>query len=324
MDDSATQFAPSAQSLSARRVDLAILGCGYLGREIARRARLKGLSVAALTRNTDMADTLRQEGIKRVIQGDLQEDDWHAEVDSARDVVLCAGAGGKGLEGYRNSYLHAMESLLRWADKVNPETVIFTSSTSVYPQTNGQWMSESDATAEPGTAAEILLETEEKLLRYVADNGSATRGWVLRLAGIYGPSRHLFLNALQEGAQVLPGEPHTWLNLIHRDDAAEAVLLACEVRDASSGGILNICDGKPAPRGEIISWLAAELNRPEPTYGGPGTARRSSWRTGKGGVAPHRRISSQLAKEVLNWEPDFPDYQAGYRAILDQGADSRK
>src|SRR4051794_36558855 len=121
------------ESLPAKR--LIIFGCGYVGSAVARRAVQAGWKVRALTRNPEKAAALRNQGID-VVVADLASQAWHATFAAGADFVLNAvSSGGAGLEGYRHSYVEGMRSLLSWIRAGAPVgTLVYTSSTSVYPQ----------------------------------------------------------------------------------------------------------------------------------------------------------------------------------------------
>ena len=75
------------------------------------------------------------------------------------------------------------------------ESGIFTSSTSVYPQTDGSEVTE-DSPADPDReTAQILRETEELIL--------SKEGTVLRLAGLYGPRRSVHLERFLQGTATI-------------------------------------------------------------------------------------------------------------------------
>lgn len=59
--------------------------------------------------------------------------------------------------------------------------LLFTSSTSVYAQNTGEWVTEESLAKPDRETGRILRETEELVL--------AHRGCIARLAGIYGPAR---------------------------------------------------------------------------------------------------------------------------------------
>src|SRR5690625_1668560 len=125
---------------------MVILGCGYLGREVARKALQKGIEVTALTRNPQDAERIRELGVRQTVVANLHERTWYSEVPSAPDVVLISvNSGGRGLAGYRESYIDGMRSVFKYAETKGPiATLIFISSTSVYAQNDGGWIAETD------------------------------------------------------------------------------------------------------------------------------------------------------------------------------------
>jgi nucleoside-diphosphate-sugar epimerase len=137
------------------------------------------------------------------------------------------------------------------------------------------------------------------------------RWFVLRLAGIYGPGRHHLLNALRAGTTRFTGAPEIHQNLAHRDDIVSAAL-ACLAAPASvRNEIFNVSDDTPPTRAELLGWLAAELKLPAPEFEGPAANQRRG-----GEPSPDRRIRAEKVCRMLGWQPSYPDYRAGYRAIL--------
>ena len=131
-----------------------------------------------------------------------------------------------------------------------------------------------------------------------------------RLAGIYGPGRHHLLDQLQAGATVFSGSGVSHLNLIHRDDSVSAIMAGLEAPALFGNEIFNVTDGQPARRAEVGAWLATQLGASAPMFDGTVKTRRG------GGLTPDRQISSLKIQQMLGWQPQFPDYRAGYRAIL--------
>lgn len=298
--------------LSGQR--LVIFGCGYVGGALADAARAQGARVTALTRNPEKAAALAQRGID-VVLGELGSSEWHARVESGAELVAnTVSAADSTVEGYRRSYVDGMRSILDWAAR-GPRsvgTLVYTSSTGVYPQGAGVVVDESASTAEASPTGQVLVEAEN-CLRHAAP-AAVARSFVLRLAGIYGPGRHHLLNALRSGTREFPGEPAFRMNLIHRDDAVGA-LLACLGAPAEIGSsVFNVSDDAPATRAEVLGWLAAQLQLPAPVIGGNAAP---SARKG-GAVTPDRTIRSRRVREALGWQPRFADYRAGYAAILGQ------
>ena len=282
---------------------LVIFGCGYIGRAVAHAALSAGMNVTALTRNTDKAAALRAEGVRDVVLGDLASATWHADIPGGPDVVLnCVSSGGGGLEGYRHSYRDGMASLVAWLRaQGGAGTVIYTSSTSVYPQDGGARVDETAPTGGDERAA-TLLAAEHRLLH--ATDAAATRV-VLRLAGIYGPGRHHLLEQVRAGAAAGRGEAH--LNLAYRDDIVAAVLAVSAL--APGAHVFNVADDGAATKGEMVAWLAARLGLPVPAFTGvPAGGRRA--------VTPDRIILNTALKAATGWRPACPTFREGYEKIL--------
>lgn len=284
-----------------------IFGCGYLGAVVATRALARGASVTALTRNPAQAEQLRPLGIAEVVVADFAGSAWHREIGAADFAVNCVGSGGGGLESYRSSYLGGMASLLQWAGNLPQPlgAVVFTSSTSVYPQGGGIVVDETCPTEGAPANGVIMAEAEKLLLD--APPAGVKRAFVLRLAGIYGPGRHLLLDQIRAGEPIASGNHH--LNLIHRDDAADAVLACLESPAAAKGGVFNVCDGAPLPRLEVARWIARELGLPPPRVDDAAPSR-------SGRNVPDRVISNRRLRESLGWRPGYPDCQAGYAPLM--------
>lgn len=281
---------------------LAIFGCGYLGSELARQGVARGWEVSALTRNPDTAAALRGAGLAQVVEAELSSDDWHAEIAPEFDyLVNCVGAASDDVAGYVKSYVEGQDSLMRWAEGGSIGSFVFTSSTSVYPQTGARLVDETSDSVGVSDRAGLLLAAEN---RGYAGPDSIARSFVLRLAGLYGPGRHLLADKVKAG-ETLSGNGDRILNLLHRDDAASAVLAALEAGEVNVGRIYNVTDGAPAPRREIVEWLADKLG-----------VEVSAFAEDDAEDTPNRKVSNDRIRDELGWEPAYPSYRAGYEAIL--------
>lgn len=283
---------------------LVVLGAGYVGGEVARQAVARGMQVTALTRNPGKVAALRSMGVQ-AIEADLATDEWHAHMPAQADFVLnCVSSGGGGVEGYRRSYLAGMQSIIAWAGQVRAGTLVYTGSTSVYPQDNGVTVDENASTDPQNERAALLLQTEN----LIREHAGFRRWFILRLAGIYGPGRHHVLDQIRAG-ETLPGSATHRLNLAHRDDICAAIWAALAAPADVANEIYNVADDAPPTKAELANWLADSLKLPPPKFDASAVSVRRR-------VVPDRIILNGKLKRQLGWRPVYPDYRAGYADIL--------
>lgn len=286
---------------------LVIFGAGYVGGEVARQAVARGLRVTALTRNVEKARRLADAGVE-VIVDDLAAQTWHAHAalrDGAEWVLNCVSSGGGGPEGYRHSYVEGMKSVVAWAEGARVGTLVYTSSTSVYPQSGGVRVGEDAPIDETRATGSAIVEAED----IFGASKAGARRFVLRLAGIYGPGRHHLIDQLREGTGEVAGRGEYRLNLAHREDIAEAIWAAFDAPTAVAGGVFNVADDGAATKAEVVAFVAAQLGLPVPRFTGePASGRRR--------VTPDRVIANDKLKRTLGWRPHYPTFREGYAAIL--------
>ncbi len=288
---------------------LVVFGAGYVGGQLARRALAQGWRVVALTRNEATAAGLRAAGAEVVVV-DLASEAWWglpALAGGAERVAVTVAAGGGGAAGYRRSYVEGLRSVVGWGGRVREAggaagSLIYTSSTSVYPQDGGVGVTEADPVGGEAETTRALIEAEQ-----VA--GEWPGAVVLRLAGIYGPGRVHLVEQVRSGEVSGTAEAH--LNLIYRDDILSA-MEAAWVRGAGNekgADVFNLCDEGAATKGEVVAWLAERLGVPGPRFTGmPAGGRRA--------VTPDRIIDAAKARAVLGWRPRWPTFREGYAEVL--------
>ncbi|MFL6531116.1 MAG: NAD-dependent epimerase/dehydratase family protein [Chthoniobacterales bacterium] len=267
---------------------LLIAGCGYVGTAAADLFAVSGWEVEGWTASEESARALSDRPY------DIRAVDFTTAPLSSGvpfDVVIQAAStrGGRAAD-YRRIYFAGARNLAA----AFPQSLhLFASSTSVYAQTDGSWVTEESA-AEPATeTGRILRETEELVLQ--------RNGIVARLAGIYGPGRSALLRKLLSGDAVIdPTE--RYVNQAHRDDIAAALL--CLSESTARGQIYNISDGNPLLLRECYEWLAAELNKPVPPIA-LHSAERKRGRSNK-------RVSNDKLR-ALGWAPQFPAFESAMR-----------
>ena len=269
-----------------------IIGCGYIGERVADLLHAEGHQVVGVTHSPESAMRLSNSKPYAVLAGDVSEASSVKTLATSlpaapTTIVHCASSSRGGAEMYRKVYLEGCDHLLAQFPTAH---LVFTSSTSVYPQVNGEWVTEeSDATPDRETSR-ILRETEDKVL--------AQCGCVARLAGIYGPSRSFVLKNFLEGTASIEGNQGNGrcLNQIHREDAARALV---HLITGKQEGIFNIVDDAPMTQRECFEKLMLKFGKPLPPITEPITSRKRAW--------THKHVSNAKLHST-GWTALYPSY----------------
>jgi len=266
---------------------LLLCGHGYLGQAISRDFLAAGWEVTAVSRGSGLqpqaSDHFREAACD--LSSSHEVSSLHVEPDF---IVHCASSGRGGAEAYRAVYFDGCRHLL---DRFGDVPLLFTSSTSVYAQIDGSEITE-ESPAEPDReTGKILRETEDLVLSH--------GGIVTRLSGIYGPHRSVILKKFLSGEAIIEEDGRRYLNQIHRDDAAAAILCLSSHLSTVHSQLFNLSDSHPLTQRECYESLSSIFSRPLPPTGPRDPDRKRGW--------THKRVSNAKLR-ALGWEPRFPSF----------------
>ncbi|MBW4495659.1 MAG: SDR family oxidoreductase [Oscillatoria princeps RMCB-10] len=251
-------------------MNVAIVGCGYVGTAVARHWRDLGCFVTATTTSDRRVAEVEEVAQRVAVTKPDSEASLLSAIQNQEAVLLSvAPAGDKQVdaEGYEQTYLGTAENLVA-ALKQSPtvKQLIYTSSCAVYGNTNGEWVNEESPLSPANRQAEILRDTEQVLLGAASENLHIC---ILRLGGIYGPGRELKERFGRLAGKTLPGTGEYFTNWIHLSDIVSAVEFA---RANRGQGIYNLVNDEPVLARELadrvcvgygfakIEWEPAEHN----------------------------------------------------------------
>ena len=257
---------------------LLLIGHGYLGKGITHRFRENGWDVTTVTLS----------GSEGSISCDIGNPDDVEKLPSADFIVHCAASGRGGAEAYQHVYVNGCRNL---AEKFPGTPLLFTSSTSVYAQTDGTVVTEQSPAIPDRETGRILLEAEQITL--------AAGGIVTRLSGIYGPGRSVILKKFLTGDAVIEEDGRRFLNQIHRDDAAHAIFQLATLCPIPSAEIFNLSDSTPLSQLACYTKLSELFSRPIPSSGPRDLNRKRGW--------THKQVSNEKLRSI-GWQPDFASF----------------
>jgi nucleoside-diphosphate-sugar epimerase len=288
---------------------VAILGCGYVGLELGR-ALASEHEVVGVRRSAEGCEKIERAGFEAV-EADLTNREDLTAVPDVDTVVFAASSGGRGADAAREIYVDGLRTVIETfgARENPPDRLVYTSSTGVYGDHDGDWVDESTPIEPTTEKTEVLAEAERVALEDA--NEYDIDGTVVRFAGLYGPERYRLERYLD--GPVTEG----YLNMLHRADAAGVIrfLLAA---DAGRGETVLAVDDEPVEKWEFADWLADDcgVSPPEKRTKAERLADDLS-ATARRRIETSKRCSNAKLRE-LGYEFAYPTYREGYRAAIDE------
>jgi nucleoside-diphosphate-sugar epimerase len=262
---------------------VSILGCGWLGFPLAKKLIASGYSVKGSTTTAAKKSILQSSGIipfqlqcDPEVKGDNPDDFFSS------DILFLNIPFRRNLADPR-FYQSQIESVVRFAERSSIKSIIFTSSTSIYPD-NNSIVAENSNFKPDNPRAQVLWDVEESLR-----NNRRFSVTILRLAGLYGGERKI--GQFLAGQKSVEGGK-TPVNLVHLNDCVAAIDLM--IRQGVWGETFNVCSDSHPLREQLYTQAAEIAGLPVPQF--------------VSGSAPKFKIvSNKKLKEQLGYEFQHPD-----------------
>ena len=286
-----------------------IAGCGDIGATLGQSLSAAGHEVWGLKRHpADLPPGIQP------LAADLTDPATLNVLPPALDgVVYSAAAAGFSEAAYQAAYATGVQNLLDALRRAGqqPHRLLFTSSTSVYAQHQGEWVDEDSPAEAGGFSGRCIRAGEQRMW------DSPWPAVAVRFGGIYGPGRTRLIESVRAGTATRPAGPPLYTNRIHRDDCARVLEHLLFLPDPAP--LYLAVDDDPAPLGEVLSWLATQLGVPEPPL-----AANPPLKPGAeiGDPALRMRASKRCRNARLRasgFQFRYPSYRDGYAALLNIG-----
>jgi nucleoside-diphosphate-sugar epimerase len=275
-----------------------IAGCGDIGSALGVRLSADGHQVWGLRRS---AGALPAE--IHTLRADLTlADTLHVLPGELDAAVYIATPDGYDDAAYEAAYVRGPENLISALSAAGHSAtrLILVSSTSVYTQTDGQWVDEDSPTQPVNFSAKRLLEGEQLAL------AGSIPALAVRFGGIYGAGRGRLLQRVRDG-RPCQETPVVYTNRIHRDDCVGVLRHLLNLLRPDP--IYLAVDSEPAPQCAVMDWLARRMGVPAPPRLAANPARGDRPQSNK------RCRNARLLSTGYRFL--YPSYREGYAALLD-------
>jgi len=271
-----------------------ILGCGFSGSFFAKTIRQLGCTALTSSRSENKDPN---SFIFNSANGIVPNDKIF---DGVTHILSCIPPDKDGNDPVLKSLKGKLQSLsLEW--------VGYLSTTGVYGNTKGAWVSEIDKPNPFQKRSHNRLNCEKEWIE------SGLPAQIFRLPGIYGPGRSTFEAIKNQKIRVI-SKKHQVFSRIHVADITNAIIFLLQNKDSLKfHQIINIADDEPCSQIEVIQYcydlLGLKMPKPilfEEAKKELSAIAQSFW-------MENRRVSNKLLCETLGYKLIYKNYKIGLK-----------
>ena len=279
---------------STQKNKFLILGCGFSGSYFAKSIRKLGYTALTSSRSKNKdKNSFIFNSEKGIVPNDKI-------FDGVTHILSCIPPDKNGSDPVLGSLKTKLQSLsLEW--------VGYLSTTGVYGNTKGNWVSEIDKPNPFQKRSHNRLNCEKEWI----ESGLPVQ--IFRLPGIYGPGRSTFEAIQNQKIRVIYKKDQVF-SRIHVADITNAIIYLLQNKDSLKfHQIINIADDEPCSQIEVIQYCydLIGLKMPKPI----------SFEEAKKELSPiaesfwieNRRISNKLLCKTLGYKLIYKNYKIGLK-----------
>lgn len=249
---------------------VAIIGCGYVGSQVARLWHAAGDKVTVTTTTPDKQEQLQEIAAKVVILTGDNLANFRKLVQEQDVILLSVAPKQRGGETYAKTYLETAENLVKAIDSRSQlKQLIYTSSYGIINDMSGDVVDETVVINPVSDKSKILYQTEQVL---ISASTPQLKTCILRLSGIYGKGRELIKIFHKRAGTTQLGTGDNYTNWVHLEDIVRAIAFA---RQQQLDGIYNVNSDQILTSKDFFAQLFQAHNLPGITWDSTQTASRS-------------------------------------------------
>jgi nucleoside-diphosphate-sugar epimerase len=240
----------------AHQSTLLIIGCGDVGLRVVRALGGR-LRVFALTSSPARREALRAAAVRPVV-GNLDDAATLNRLAGLADAVLYLAP--PPATGTTDPRLRALLAAL--SRRSPPGRVVYASTTGVYGDCQGEWVTETRPLGATTDRARRRVDAESHLRAWGRATG--VRVTTLRIPGIYANDREggRPQDRVRRGTPVLAAQDDGYTNHIHADDLARACIAA--LWRGRPQRVVQVCDDSDLKTGDYYDLVADLSGLPRP------------------------------------------------------------
>ncbi len=271
-----------------------ILGCGFSGNFFAQSIRQLGCN--ALTSSRSM----KNDPNSFVFNSEKGLIPDKAVFDGVTHILSCIPPDKNGNDPVLGSLKNHLQSL-------SIEWIGYLSTTGVYGDTKGNWVSEIDQTHPLQQRSLNRLNCEKEWIQ------SGLPVQIFRLPGIYGPGRSTFEAIRNKKFRVISKKDQVF-SRIHVADITNAIIYLLQNKDSIEfHQIINIADNEPCSQIEVIQYCCNLLGLEMPKSILFEDAKKELSPIAQSFWMENRRVSNKLLCQKLGYKLIYKNYKVGLK-----------
>lgn len=293
--------------------DPIIIGCGYVGRTLAKQLHAENIKPTCIVSSEDSLAKLQQLQLEaRIYNLDTGHTDQQQPLldEINQDVYYFAPPGTADEQDHR------IKHFLELCNTQPPRRIVYISTSGVYGDCGGAWVNETRPTRPITPRAKRRLNAEQQLLAYCRK--SHCEYMILRVGGIYGKER-LPLHRLKD-IKVIDEDEAPFSNRIHVEDLARVCQAA--MQSEISDEIFNAADGNPTSMSHYYNSIADHAGLDRPTSIPLAHAEEQLSAAMLSFINESRRLDISKIRKVLKISPQLPTLEVGLKYCFHEGYDA--
>lgn len=279
-----------------------IFGFGYSAKFLAKRLVTQGFRVIGTRRALKGEEGSLEEGVELILFNSPKLKDYLTQATHL--LVSTPPSSNNGQDPVLLNYRELIKQ-----NVFNLDWVGYLSSTSVYGDYQGQWVSEDSPCIPHSPSGIARLKAENDWLQYSSENHLPLH--VFRLAGIYGPGRSV-LERIRAGKKYSVLKEGQVFGRMHIEDIVSTLLASIE-GSGSPLSLYNLCDDEPASTAEVDLYATSLMGRAPLPIVSFSEADLSPME--KEFYSNNRRVSNAKIKKELGVKLNYPSYREGLKQI---------
>ena len=284
------------------KINISIVGCGYIGKKVASKLLSMGESVNGYVHSQGSKDICEDMGIHADLL-ELDNSDFSNEWQVKSNNVIAYFAPPPP-QGIIDTRMTSFIATLKHLESIPDKTVLI-STTGIYGDCQGEWIDEERCVNPQADRAHRRLSAENQLQAFCKSKNIECI--IFRVPGIYAKDK-LPVKRISSGEPIVSANDSGYTNRIHAEDLSAFCVEALTKK--VQAGVYNCCDGNPSTMNDYFMRVADVLGLDRPKEISLQQAQKELSAGMLSYLAESKRISNKKLLNNFSTKFKYPDLES--------------